>query len=363
MSDDPVIKAVDLQARACDVLGSPFSAALLRLAAEDLTRDGAVRALFAPWSDADTRTVIRDAAPLRFLGALHERVLSGEAPSLAAQYPEPGRVGDAATAWREALALIARDPEPLAGFMNHEPQTNETRRSACLLGGFLTTAHETRLPLRIFELGASAGLNNLWDRYRYGLGGDQTWGEPASPVCMETEWRGPLPPLAAPVRVIERVACDRKPVDLSYPAARRRLKAYIWPDQFERLARLDAAVGMALAAGTRVDAEDAPAWTARWVAPRDGAATVLFHSVFWQYMPAASQAALAQTIDRLGLAATDAAPFAWLRMEPQPANLAVMEIRLTLWPGGEDRLLATCHPHGAWVEWVEQRSATAFTPR
>jgi hypothetical protein len=82
-----------------------------------------------------------------------------------------------------------------------------------------------------------------------------------------------------------------------------------------------------------------------------GAASVIYHSVFWQYLPAATQAGLTATIAGLGAGATAAAPLAWLRMEPTPGNMAEMEIRLTLWPGGEDRRLGRCHPHGAWVEW------------
>ncbi|MGI9169518.1 MAG: DUF2332 family protein, partial [Caulobacteraceae bacterium] len=76
-----------------------------------------------------------------------------------------------------------------------------------------------------------------------------------------------------------------------------------------------------------------------------------FHSVFWQYMPAESQTALRSTLQDFGARATSAAPFAWLRTEPAPENLAGMETRLTLWPGGEERVLASVHPHGAWVEW------------
>jgi hypothetical protein len=351
MADDPVIRAVDLQARACEVLGSAFSAALLRRATDDLAAGGPSRALFAPWAGTDARMVMRDAAPLRFLGALHERVLSSEVPELATLYPALGRPGDPAAAWSEASRLIARDQDRLAEFMTHEPQTNESRRSICLLGGFLTAAAETELPMRIFELGASAGLNNLWDRYRYRLDGAGAWGEHGSPVRMDTEWRGPPPPFAASIRVTERAACDRKPVAIVDAAARRRLRAYIWPDQPERLARLDAAIGLALEAGTTVDAADAYDWTVRRVAPKAGAVTVLFHSVFWQYMPSETQAGLDTAITGIGASATSGAPFAWLRMEPRPDNLAVMEVRLTLWPGGEDRLLAHCHPHGAWVEW------------
>ena len=170
-------------------------------------------------------------------------------------------------------------------------------------------------------------------------------------LLIDAEWRGRPGPFEASAKVIERAACDRAPVDLADPIARRRLRAFVWADQFDRLARLDAAIAAALAAGTRVEAADAVAWTEARVAPREGAATVLFHSVFQQYMPAESQAALADLSRERGEAATPEAPFAWLRMEPQADNLAVMELLLTLWPGGADRRLATVHPHGAWVEW------------
>jgi hypothetical protein len=68
-------------------------------------------------------------------------------------------------------------------------------------------------------------------------------------------------------------------------------------------------------------------------------------------MSAAQQAALTAAIEDLGAQATAQAPFAWLRMEPQPDNIAVMDVRLTLWPGGQERLLAQSHPHAAWVRW------------
>lgn len=58
-------------------------------------------------------------------------------------------------------------------------------------------------------------------------------------------------------------------------------------------------------------------------------------------------------IAALGARATADAPFAWLRMESPPRTLAIVELRLTLWPGGEDRLLAEVHPHGAWVKRAE----------
>jgi len=344
--------AFRLQGEGCTKLGSPFHGALLALAAKDLEAGGPTLALMAPWAGLGVRELFAEAVALRLLGGLHDLVLSGDDPDLADAYPQPHRESDPAAAWPLARASMIRWRERLAAFMTHEPQTNEVRRSVCLAPGFLQIANETGLPMRAFELGASAGLNLNWDRYFYRFGEAASWGDPASPVVIDTEWTGPAPAVDARVDVVERAACDRRPGDLADPVQRRRLLAYIWPDQFERLARIRAAIELATNLGVSVEAADAVQWTADRVAPRAGAVTVLYHSVFWQYMPAESQAALAATIQGIGASATSDAPFAWLRMEPPPPSVIGMQVILTLWPGGEEQVLAEVHPHGAQVTWL-----------
>ena len=248
------------------------------------------------------------------------------------------------------MTLAAR-PERFAAFMAHEPQTNEVRRSACLLPGFLTVAAETGLPLACLELGASAGLNQLWPRYHYDYGAAGAWGDPASPVRLDAAWTGEAPPLDAPLRVLRTAACDRAPIDVDDPAQRRRLKAYLWPDQSERIVRFDAAAEMARAAGVRVERADAADFVRARAAPSDGVATVVFHSIFWQYLTAETQAAIRATLADHGASATRQAPLAWLRMEPADGQAFPIQLRLTFWPGGEDRLLANVHAHGVSVEW------------
>ena len=347
----PLSRALGLQAQACVTFGSPFSGALLEKAAEDVARGGPTATVLAAWSGDSARALFADAVPVRLLGALHAFALSGDAPAFTAAYPAADRPGDAEAAWAQGVRLIETYPQRFIDFMDHEPQTNEVRRSACLIGGFLTVAQETGLPLRCFEVGASAGLNQLWDRFHYRLGAAGTWGDVRSPVDIDTDWRGRPPPLAANVTLIQRAACDRRPVNISDPAARARLRAYVWADQLDRMKRLEAAIALALAEGVTVEADDAVGWTAARAAPHVGAATVLYHSVFWQYMPPDSQAGLLAAIQSHGSAASEQAPFAWLRMEPPPDDLANMELRLTSWPGGDDRLLAQVHPHGAEVNW------------
>lgn len=349
MATSDLSGALRVQSGFCETLGSPFNARLLELMADDLEGGGPVGELTRPWVEASARALFDAAVPLRLVNAFNHLARSGEAPELSAVWPRPGVTPDPNAAWTVARTAISDHRDHLAAFMGHEPQTNEVRRSACLLPGFLTVAAETGLPLRCFEVGASAGLNQFWDRFHYRLG-EATWGDPASPVRLDTDWSGPAPRLV-PIEVTERAACDRRPTDLNDPAQRRRLLACIWPDQFERHARSEAAITLALANGVKVDEADALDWTRARVAPKAVTATVLYHSSFWQYLPAETQAGLAAAIEAIGAAATADAPFAWLRKEPPPDDLANDELRLTLWPGGEDRLLARVHPHGAWVRW------------
>ena len=125
-----------------------------------------------------------------------------------------------------------------------------------LLPGFLAIARETGLPLEIAEIGASAGLNLNFDRYHYRYGAAE-WGDPASPVRLAPELRGKLPPLDGALTVSARSGCDIAPVDLSNKAARLRLRCFIWADQTARLQRLDAAIGLALAAPVTLVQADA----------------------------------------------------------------------------------------------------------
>jgi hypothetical protein len=344
----PLDRAYRIQAQACRALGSTFSGDLLDRAADgDL---GDLTPLHGPWLEASTRQVFDDATHLRFLGALHHLVLTGAAPALAEQYPDAKAETDWPAAVHAVRQAIADHAQAIEDFMGSPPQTNEVRRSLALVGGYLTLAAETSLPLRTLEIGASAGLNTLWDRYAYRLGA-AAWGDPDSPVLIDGAWEGPPPPLPQAV-VAERAACDQAPIDVGDEAQALRLQAYVWPDQLDRLARLRAAIVLARQTGLKVEKADAAAWVKGRLEPKEGLATVLVHSVMWQYMPAETQASILETLETARAKATASAPLAHLRMEPDPANPARMQVRLTTWPGGVDRLLAEAHPHGSSVNWV-----------
>jgi len=351
-SPDPELsECLRIHAQVCRSFGSPFFGDFYGEMAADFDDGGPTAELMAPWIGAGRRKIFHDAAVNRIGNAFTWLAMGDEAPEVTAAFPRaPDGPGDAVQAWAAAKAALPRVRPLIDAFMVHEPQTNEVGRSAVLLAGFLTIAAEAGLPLRCFEVGASAGLNLHWDRFRYKLG-EATWGDPASAVDVPSDWTGPLPPLDARIEVVERAACDRRRTDLADPAQRRRLLANIWPDQFHRLARSAAAIEMMLASGVEVEEADCVDWTRARVALRPGAATVLYHSIFWQYLDTATREALTATAKALGAQATPEAPFAWLRMEPPMENLATTYLTLTLWPAGEERRLAEVHPHGAWVRW------------
>ena len=331
----------------CDANASPFTARVLDAAWADRAAGGALAALLPDWpGDAWA-----DAVPLRVAGALHALALSGAEPALAALYPPARAAFDPHRGPAVVAAAVAHHQQTLRNYLARAPQTNEIGRSAVLLGGFACIARATRLPLATLEVGASAGLNQLWHRYRYELGGTR-WGDSTSPVHMASDWQGGAPPLPAQIDVASYAACDVSPIDLAEPGAALRLASYVWADQRERLARLQAAIALAQRLGVAVERADALAWSTTALAtPRRGRTTVIYHSVMWQYMPQATRDSLHACIAAAGARATHDAPLAWLALEP-PAGSANPELVLTLWPGGERRLLAEAHPHGRWVRWA-----------
>jgi hypothetical protein len=182
--------------------------------------------------------------------------------------------------------------------------------------------------------------------------GDVAWGDPRSEVLIRAEWQGPMPVLPERIDVASHAACDVSPIDLQSDGAALRLTSYVWPDQHERLERLRAAIALAQRLQVRVEAADALTWAQDALSmQRLGCATVLYHSVMWQYLPEPTRNGLRGLIEARGSHATQQAPLAWLAFEP-PAADAHMLLTLTLWPGGERRVLAEAHPHGKWVRWI-----------
>ncbi|WP_192356467.1 DUF2332 domain-containing protein [Mesorhizobium mediterraneum] len=334
------------QAKACDGLGSPFTANLCRALAKVLDANTRAGQAVLGWP-GDARA---DGLALRLCGALHALVLTGASERLALIYP-PNQTSESEIA-AVLPEVIARSDDQIIAGLAGAPQTNEIARSAMLLPGFLTVARETGLPLDLCEIGASAGLNLLFDSFHYRYG-DAEWGDPASPVRLAPEVRGLAVPLGGAIDVRHRAGCDIAPIDVADAAARLRLRSYVWADQAARLARLDAALSLAEKFPPLLVKADAADFIEKALATRQqGGTFVLYHSTMWQYLPRATKDAITATLEQAGRQATAAAPIARLRMEPRDPTKEWAVLSLTLWPGGETRRLAHCDYHGRWIEWI-----------
>lgn len=346
----PIAAAFARQAEFCRLFAAPLTAAVCEAAAVALDADSATARAVIGWPGEP----FADALMMRLTGGCNALVRAGQAPELAVLYPPAAvpTVAALATALRAVLADPARDAA-LCGWLDSPPQTNEVARSGVLMAGLLVVTAATGLPLRLFELGCSAGLNLNLDRFGHDLGG-RIAGDAASPVQLRPVWDG-APPPAAEVRVVARRGVDINPLDVADPRVRERLMAFVWPEQAERVARAEAAMALALAAPPAIDRADAAAWLEAGVVPQPGSTTVVFHSIAFQYFPPATKRRIAAQMAAMGGDATPAAPLAWLRYEMDDASAADLPtLRLTLWQGGAPlaQLLARAHPHGSFVQWL-----------
>ncbi len=325
--------AMQFQGNFCDGAGAPITARACRALAKGLDRNSITGARVLDWPG----DYIADALPLRLVAPYHALFRGGKITAF-----------DTVDAIR---AATADHDEWIAGWLDGPPQTNEPARSATFMAALLALASRFDLPFELLEIGSSAGLNLLIDRYRFDLGG-VTIGPAGSPVLIGPVWRGNPPPVAD-VQIDGVRGVDIAPIDVTDPAAAERLMAYIWADAPERTARVEAAIRMIGERPIDMAQGDAADWVeARLTEPQaSGTCRVLMHSVVWPYLGDARQTRIIAALEAAGAQATAETPLAWLRMEWDSGHTP-HRIRLKTWPGGEDRHLGDSHPHGAWIEWA-----------
>ena len=344
-SEDEVRAAYRKQEQYCSAMRAPITARICAALAEGLTRATRTGGRALDWPGEPTH----DALPLRTVGGLHALHLAGSASDLSrvfrGEVTDPGAVRDIV---RDTFA--AQD-DALYPWLDGPPQTNEPGRSGALMVGLIDVVRRFGQPIELLEIGSSAGLNLLIDRYRFDLGGTMTGPEDA-PVTIRPEWRGTVPPQIG-VRFASVRGMDVQPIDATDPAAAERLRAYVWADQPERLDRLTRAIAMLRERPVRLERDDAAAWIeARLAEPQPAGVTrVLMHSVVWQYLGAERQARIAAAMEAAGARATRERPLAWVRMEPERGLTPRQEVWVRTWPdGAPEAKLAHAHAHGAWVE-------------
>ncbi|OIP82018.1 MAG: hypothetical protein AUK37_09685 [Rhodobacterales bacterium CG2_30_65_12] len=333
------------QARSNRGLGSPFTAMLLKLMADRLGPGTPVTDRMLAWrGEIGNRGA---SLPLRFLGGLHRLVLTGACPELAACYP-PNPMPDVDTLGA-ALDVALRDHQDvLMRALDNPPQTNEVRRSAVIIAAAHWLADGLGLErFVVSELGAAAGLNLMWDRFRLDLACG-VFGPRDSTVRLDPEWRGLCPPESR-IEVLDRRGVDLAPLNPHDANDALRLTSYLWPDQPWRIERARAAMALAEAP---VDKADACAWLQhRLETPRPGTIHLVFHTVAWQYFSDETCRACLDALEEAGARATPEAPLARLSMEGDTRKGEGAPIELTLWPEGGKIALGRVDFHGRWVDW------------
>lgn len=334
------------QAVWCAQLGSPLTACLMEGLGVALDHSTQTGRKILGWSGrADA---LGDAAALRLAGALNGLVRSGRLPDLAAFYP-PNDLPDMAVLTGAAMAAITDADAEICAWLKHPPQTNEVARSAVLFPGFGYISEQTGLPLALYEIGASGGLNLFGDKFSYRFG-DHLRGDPASDVILSPKWSGAAPP-TCDLRIVRRKGCDRNPLDITRSDHRDRLLAYIWPDQPLRIARITAALKIAQRAPPEMEMSDAADWVETQISqvPETGVVRVLFHSIAYQYFPDDVKHRILTWMQNAGAKATKEAPLAWLSFEQDSDEGPRLTLRL--WPDGEMQELAVAGPHVHAIEW------------
>jgi hypothetical protein len=276
--------------------------------------------------------------PLRLFGGVHFLALSGEE-------------GDP---WSRFGDVLRERRVWLAEFVSTQPvQTNEVQRSWALLPAFLSAADGR--PLHLIELGPSAGLNLLWDRYRFEYD-DVRWGLEESPVRLRGEARHGPPPelLGCEVEVEERVGIDQAPIDVGDERQALLLQCFVWADQTERLERLRRAVEVARQNPPRLVQGNYVELLPELLARRDRSAlTVVFNSATTSYLRREDRARLAEEIERAGRDGSLAwISYEFLDEEPRDAHFEGFALDLRVWPDGRARRLARLDGHGNRMTWL-----------
>lgn len=292
--------------------------------------------------------VRRPPEPNLLFAAVHFLLMDATHEPLAAYYgslvENPRPPAGAYTAFR-AFVLSHRS-EVVALLRTRITQTNEVRRSAYLMLAFAHIFESAgRKPLALIDIGCSAGLHLLWDRYRYDFGFAQC-GDAGSPTRIDCELRGekrPRIPETMPPCTF-RLGIDLNPIDLADAVERRWLEAMLWPEHADRRRLTYAAIGQALDDPPPMIRGDATKILREHLsAVPDECTLVVYHC------HALCQVQSAE----LDVFRRDLVEFS-RRREVHLLAAEAHTLRLQRLVNGmaESTLLARKDPHGRWLEWL-----------
>lgn len=315
---------------------------LMRAMADDWEAGGPTRQICQGWEDAPEGAVVQ----LRLLAGLFRIVLTQRAPELMPFYPCLGGEASPAKAWPMVRGVLIRHTSELHDALDVAPQTNEPARSTALLVGLFEAVRRTGLSrIRLLELGASAGLNLLVDRFRF-VNPDWEFGPDQSPLVLRDGVRGEVEPMA--FDVVVRRGCDLQPVHAATSEGRLRLRSFVWPFQPARHERLAAALEVAAAWPVKVDQASAGQWLEEQLALSvdDDVLTVVWQSITRLYWPSEETT----RVHRALRSAAGAQPVSHITMEFPTVGLSTEADLTLLLPGmAAPKRIASVGDHGTPV--------------
>ncbi len=287
---------------------------------------------------------------VQYLLTHHRHPLVRFYPALTGQ-PVPDPQAD--DPWPDLRSFLAEHRDQVAEIVaTRLVQTHEVGRCAYLYPALTAARCHADAPLAAIEIGPSAGLTLVPDRYAYDYGTGPTVGAPDSPLTLTSELRGPhRPPLDGGPEIVWRAGIDLNPLDLADAEDRTWLRSLIWPDHPDRATRLDAA----------------------FAAARTGRLPPLHRGTADQHLPALLEQAPADAVVCVYHTAVTAHFTPKARADHRELLRELSEVRRILWlraePGEEPRLrftdldggrvqtevvLGDYHPHGTWLDWHQR---------
>lgn len=305
--------------------------------------------------------------PNLLFAAVHDLLVRGAPHQLREYYPSVGghRRPDGRTLAVFESFVDRYESEISQRVSSRNTQTNEVGRCAAIWPA-LSMMQPDRRPAAIVELGASAGLLLHLDRYRYRYGRLRA-GPDSSPVEIAPDVVGDAPSSLSVPRIVARIGVDCAPLSITDPDDISWLRACVWPEDVDRLERLDAALAVAATHGD-VELVQSDMTMVRKVAgdlPSEWLVCVI-HSAAFAYLDAADRSSIENQLDDLGsrrdlyricFEGSFIEPFAGLDESHETAAPAMGEhfvLGLTKWIDGRrtDKLLARAQPHGDWLQWL-----------
>ena len=295
------------------------------------------------------------ALPNLFFAAVHLLLLNGEHHQLAAFYPSlnnSSRHYDYVYPYFRSFVMEHRE-EIREIMVTHSVQTNEVGRCAVLIPAFgLVAAQTKRQPLTMIEIGSSAGLTLLWDRYHYRYGEVLECGDPDSPVKIECSLRGEMrPPIPGQLpKLASRTGIDLSPIDVNNVESVQWLRALVWPDNQKRARQLEPAIRLLKQTPPRIITGNAldllPSLIEK--VPKK-AALCVYHSFT---LTLASREPREKLHSVLTMASDNRDLFlVWIEW---PTDSETPILGLAKFKNGikKEKTLARCHSHGEWLEWM-----------